>query len=158
MTEKKTKKGGGGKLNRTQTVTIRLDPKLRYLTALAARTQRRTTSGFIEWAIENSLKEVEVYSESGDPIFLADIGNSLWDVEESDRFLKLAIAFPHLLTHNEQIIWKIVTTYIIPRECRSFDDVDIQHKLKVHEQWDELNAIASDTADNSTLIDKLIPS
>ena len=84
-------------IRRTQTVTLRLDPKLRYLTDLAARSQRRTTSGFIEWAIEGSFSEVPVYSESGGVVLLADIDNYLWDVAESDRFLKLASAYPNLL-------------------------------------------------------------
>jgi len=55
--------GGGGKLNRSETVTIRLDPKLRYLTELAARQQRRTLSSFIEWAIDSALKDVVLREE-----------------------------------------------------------------------------------------------
>ena len=51
---------GGSKLNRTETVTIRLDPKLRYLTELAARKQRRTVSSFIEWANRANAKRGHV--------------------------------------------------------------------------------------------------
>ena len=40
------RKGGGGKLARSETVTVRLDPKLRYLAELAARIQRRSVSSF----------------------------------------------------------------------------------------------------------------
>jgi hypothetical protein len=83
-------------IRRTQTVTLRLDPKLRYLTDLAARSQRRTTSGFIEWAIEGSFSEVPVYSESGGVVLLAEIDNYLWDVDESDRFLKTCFCLPKL--------------------------------------------------------------
>jgi hypothetical protein len=46
------RKGGGGKLSRSETVTVRLDPKLRYLAELAARLHRRTLSSYIEWAIK----------------------------------------------------------------------------------------------------------
>src|SRR4051794_21564371 len=56
---------GGAKLNRSETVTVRLDPKLNYLCELAARAQRRTKSSFIEWAVADSLRNVilpEVYS------------------------------------------------------------------------------------------------
>ena len=153
---KASTKGGGGKLNRTQTVTLRLDPKLRYLTDLAARNQRRTTSGFIEWAIENSLKNVGVYQESGDSVSLADIGNYLWDVDESDRFLKLAIGFPTLLTHEEQVIWKLVNTYIIP-DVRSYEELDLGHRINVQENWEELKAVAFGDAEISSLIEKLAP-
>lgn len=112
MADATGKKGGGSKLNRTQTVTLRLDPRLRYLTELAARTQRRTTSGFIEWAIEGSLKEIilepaNAENNRGD-VTLADESYTLWDVDEPDRFILLAINYPHLLTHEEQILWKII--------------------------------------------------
>ena len=44
MTEQEMRKAGGGKLSRSETVTVRLDPKLRYLAELAARIHRRTLS------------------------------------------------------------------------------------------------------------------
>ena len=48
MAKERTAKGGGAKLSRSETVTVRLDPKLRYLAELGARSQRRTVSSFIE--------------------------------------------------------------------------------------------------------------
>src|SRR6516165_4850387 len=54
------RKGGGAKLVRSETVTVRLDPKLRYLGEIAARKQRRTVSSFIEWAIEDVLRRVSI--------------------------------------------------------------------------------------------------
>lgn len=99
-------KGAGGKLARTETVTIRLDPKTRYLAELAGRVHRRTTSSFIEWAIEESLSRVHVTSGKS----IADIATVLWDVDEADRFIALATEFPELLTHKEQLIWKHIRT------------------------------------------------
>ena len=64
MAEEK-RKGGGGKLARSETVTVRLDPKLRYLAELAARKQRRTVSSFIEWAVEQSFSGVNLYQGTG---------------------------------------------------------------------------------------------
>ena len=55
MTEQEMRKGGGGKLSRSETVTVRLDPKLRYLAELAARLHRRTLSSYIEWSIKEAL-------------------------------------------------------------------------------------------------------
>ncbi len=154
MAKKKT--GGGGKLNRSQTVTLRLDPKLRYLTDLAARTQRRTTSGFIEWAIENSLSNVSIADSSG-TVALSEIGDYLWDVDESDRFLKLATGYPSLLTHEEQIIWKVVREDMLIPPINSYEDFHKDHKKRVNDHWDELKAIASGKADKSALFKKLIP-
>jgi hypothetical protein len=155
---KQTKKGkpaGGGKLNRSQTITLRVDPQLRYLTDLAARTQRRTTSGFIEWAIEMALNNVEMGREkNGEPIILAGEGLILWDVDEADRFVKLAIHFPQLLTHDEQVMWKII------RENNSFWDNGYQGSStnrdrflsyinfpKVREYWEMLNGVVDGSAE-----------
>ena len=112
MKKKETRKESGSKLNRTVTVTVRLDPKLRYLADLAARKQRRTLSSFIEWAIEDSLSRVELieggnnYGEAS--INVKDVSETLWDVDESDRLCKLATSYPELLTHEEQRFWKLV--------------------------------------------------
>jgi hypothetical protein len=103
------RRGGGGKLARSETVTVRLDPKLRYLAELAARKQRRTLSSFIEWAIEESLKSIH-FQGTGDDFgpSAASVAAELWDVDEPDRFAKLALNYPDMLTHEEQVLWKLV--------------------------------------------------
>ncbi|MCL1824553.1 MAG: hypothetical protein FWG26_01185 [Betaproteobacteria bacterium] len=106
MTKQEKRKGGVSKLARTETVTIRLDSRLRYLTGLASRVQRRTVSSFIEWAIQESLSLVSVCSAGGGKRPIAEIADKLWDVNEADRFMKLAFHCPDLLTHNEQVLWK----------------------------------------------------
>ena len=105
------RRGGGGRLARTETVTVRLDPKLRYLAELAARKQRRTLSSFIEWAIEENLRNIglsEKYGEDGYSSTLASEATELWDVDEADRFAKLALRYPHMLNHDEQVLWKLI--------------------------------------------------
>ncbi len=106
MADKGKRKGGGGRLTRTETVTVRLDPKLRYLAELGARKQRRTLSSYIEWAIEGSLEAVMIKSMLDREYSIADESGNLWDVGEADRFVKLALKYPDLLTHEEQIMWK----------------------------------------------------
>ena len=90
---------------RSEIVTIRLDPKLRYLAELAARRQRRTLSSFIEWGVSNSLSAVAI-DETGKTV--ADRGDFLWDVDEADRFVRLALNYESLLTHDEQVLWKAI--------------------------------------------------
>src|SRR5215467_4773736 len=101
-------RGGGSKLNRTETVTIRLDPKLRYLTELAARKQRRTVSSFIEWAIEQALSHVELDDEKT----VAQEAGILWDTDEAYRVSKLGLRYPALLTYDEQVLWKLIREYL----------------------------------------------
>jgi hypothetical protein len=156
----------GKPATRTLTVTIRLDPRLKYFAELGSRKQRRTLSSFIEWAIEHSLDSVHIsrswnpesesfYSES-----ISDIGDSLWDVFEADRFAKLAFKCPDLLDHTEQIIWKLVQENgllwrghhdkITGRWTWSID----QSKLifgRLREYWDVFNRVARGEAPTSEL-------
>jgi hypothetical protein len=97
------------RLSRSETVTVRLDPRLRYLADLAARQQRRTLSSFIEWAVEESLGHVTLRTSGGQAVSLASAAPDLWDVDEADRFVRLALRHPELLTHEEQIRWKLIT-------------------------------------------------
>lgn len=105
--------GRGGKLVRSVTVTVRLDPRLHYLAELAARKQRRTLSSFIEWSIEDTLNRVNIF-EGVDPngnhlvTSFSDAANGLWDVDEADRFAKLAFRYPDMLNHTEQVAWKLI--------------------------------------------------
>ena len=98
---------------KSEVVTVRLDPKLKYMAELAARRLRRTLSSYIEWVIEDSLSRVhpsyEANQNSGDyhPTF-AEKTSALWDVDEPDRFAKLAFSYPELLDHEEQRIWKLI--------------------------------------------------
>lgn len=113
MTEQEMRKAGGGKLSRSETVTVRLDPKLRYLAELAARIHRRTLSSYIEWSIKQSLDTEPMRpagwtAEQADGITIGTQAENLWDVDEPDRFAKLALRYPHLLTHEEQVKWKLI--------------------------------------------------
>lgn len=105
-------KSGGSKLTRSEVTTIRLDQKLRYLAELAARKHRRTLSSYIEWAVENSLRDVKLYEGTGynndESITLEEEASALWDVDEAERFIRLAISYPALLTHDEQERWKML--------------------------------------------------
>ena len=38
----------------------------------------------------------------------AFVSAELWDVDEPDRFAKLAIRYPEMLTHDEQVLWKLI--------------------------------------------------
>lgn len=105
-TDTRTAKGGG-KLSRSETVTVRLDPKLRYLAELAARLHRRTLSSYIEWSIESSLGNNLLAGDHSGPS-IKDEAEYLWDVDDADRFAKLALRYPHLLTHEEQVRWKLI--------------------------------------------------
>ena len=102
--------GRGGTLSRSETVTVRLDPKLQYLAQLAARSHRRTLSSWIEWSIKTSIDQEQLpNSEATNGKFsLGAAAAFLWDVDESGRLAQLAFHYPSLMTFEEQLIWKLV--------------------------------------------------
>jgi hypothetical protein len=100
---------GPGK--RSEVVTVRLDPKLKYLAELAARKQRRPLSSYVEWAIERSLSQVHLEEDfNNNTVSVADAErmHHLWDLDEADRIVRLAVTYPELLTHEEQMVWKLI--------------------------------------------------
>lgn len=110
MTEVKRRRKKDGP--RTEVFAMRLDPKLKYLAEIAARKQRRSLANFIEWAVEQALGKVMLLETGGfngqyDRSVLDEAGK-LWDLEPSDRFIKLAENHPNLLTYEEQLIWKVI--------------------------------------------------
>ena len=110
MTEKKRKPKATGP--RTEVFAMRLDPKLKYLAEIGGRKQRRSLANFIEWALDEALKNVKLV-ETGEFNGQSDLSvhveaNKLWDLEPSDRLIKLAESYPDLLTYEEQLIWKAI--------------------------------------------------
>jgi predicted transcriptional regulator len=137
---------------RSATVSVRLDPKLRYLAEIAARKQRRTVSSFIEWAIEDSLNRVAIWEgANGASRSVHDAATQLWDVDECDRFAKLAFHYPDLLTHQEQVIWKLVRENgyfwkgTLDNPTKTFTWYPVETALKnwqLREWWTTLNQVA----------------
>jgi hypothetical protein len=169
---RRKKKGGGGRLARSETVTVRLDPKLRYLAELAARKQRRTLSSYIEWALEESLGRV-VLREGGDiddrvvKVSVSDAAEGLWDVDEADRFVILAFNYPDLLTHQEQILWKLVhrngylwkDEYIVGSNNRLYKTKSPSsfNFERLRDHWDDFVAVAKGEADADILPKGTLP-
>lgn len=165
MGEQEKRKSGGSKLSRSETVTVRLDPKLRYLAELAARIHRRTLSSYIEWAIKDALDGEDVRPAwlRGSELSDHTIGREaeyLWDVDDADRFAKLALRYPYLLTHEEQVLWKLIQENGLlwrGRFAGSEDEwtwrLDEQTLIfeRLREYWDKFVAVAQGVADKSTL-------
>ncbi len=157
--------GRGGKLARSVTVTVRFDPRLHYLAELAARKQRRTLSSFVEWAIEDTLGRLNIYEGwdgRGHQVAYSFnyAATELWDVDEADRFTKLAFRYPDLLTHTEQVAWKLIKENgLLWRGNYSGTEnrwtwVAKEPGLiaeRLHEHWDTFKRVARSEADKSEL-------
>jgi hypothetical protein len=99
MLQKKAKKLSPAK---AESITVRIDPKLRYALELLARNQRRNLSSVVEWAIQRAIDDPKdglvAVGEHGEAVYLLPC---LWSVEESDRFFLLAEFRPDLLSFEE---------------------------------------------------------
>jgi hypothetical protein len=113
MTQTKTTKrrGGGGKLTRSEQVSIRLDPKLRFAAELAASKERRTLSSFIEWAVERAVKEIPLVCREGQWQTADVVTHNVWDLDEAYRFSLLGMHYPELLTYEDQKLWKFICEF-----------------------------------------------
>jgi len=98
------------KMNRSETVSIRLDPRLNYLCDLAARSQRRTKSSFIEAAIDEKISSMNIsnWRDLDYEQTLGERADYLWHVRERERLISLGLAAPHLMTFEEQEVWAVI--------------------------------------------------
>lgn len=155
MVDKKRKSG----TLRTEVFAMRLDPKLKYLAEIAARKQRRSLANFIEWAIEEGLNRVELSPNSQYTNTVWDQSSELWDIDEAERFTKLAFLAPDLLTYDEQILWKIICeTGHIWRGSHNKDgewqwNVTTNNLVRdrLRKYWEDFKKVASGEADRSIL-------
>jgi hypothetical protein len=157
MARQKSQKGQGGQ---TAVISVRLTPKLRYLTELAARKTRRSVSNFIEWAVAESLKQVVLREQP--EITVASRSGYLWNVHEADRFVRLAHEYPDLLTHGEQILWGVIrSSRFLWRESEGPDAALLHADYlppdgyfvfeRLREHWDAFKAVARGEAEPATL-------
>jgi hypothetical protein len=95
----KSQKAKSNTSDKSASITVRLDPKLKYGLEILARKQYRNLSSLVEWALNKALSD---YNEG-----LPDLV-SIWDVYEADRLVKLALYKPELLNFDEQKLWKLI--------------------------------------------------
>jgi len=61
----------------------------------------------VEWAVEEAVQTVIIPSTPGDHDAYT-ITDLVWDVDEADRFIALAINFNNLLNYQEEILFKLI--------------------------------------------------
>jgi hypothetical protein len=165
----KTKEPGGGRLNRSQTVTVRLDPRLNYLCELGARVQRRTKSSFIEWAIDRAIDQVVLVPGSpfGEEAKIGEMADTLWHVREHERLIALATHGPHLMTMEEQEIWAVICEHGHFWRGRWKDNEHVAtwtwearpDKLiheRVAESWEQILQVATEEAEAAEVLPKYL--
>ena len=89
---------------RKEATNFRLEPIVKYTAEIAARVQRKNLTTFLEWSMSESFKKLTF--DDGNTI--ASQMDYLWDIDEADRFIKLAYTYPRLLTYDEQHLLKLI--------------------------------------------------
>ena len=87
-------------------VSLRIDPKTKYLIDLLARDQKRTITGVIEWAIERAAAQERFDNNSN--TFYDEVIDDLWSTDESIRLITLALSKPSLLDYDQTRIWETI--------------------------------------------------
>jgi hypothetical protein len=162
MMAKKASRSSGSRLGRTETVSIRLDPRLNYLCELAARAQRRTKSSYIEAMLDERIQTqvINKWRDYGNeqPDTFGERADALWHVKESQRLVSLGIIAPELMTIDEQEIWSLIEENGIFWRGRWTNigwkwDMELGSIIRdrVDEHWDDLVAVAQGEQDPSVL-------
>ena len=93
-----------------ESITIRVNPKIKYGVELLSRKQHRSLTSVVEWAIDKALKDSQdgffFPDELYDPVTgrrSSDALELLWDPDEISRFIKLAYGWKSLMTYDKVI-------------------------------------------------------
>ena len=157
----KTTKKVGSRLRRTEAITVRLDAKLRFIVELAARSERRTVSSYVENVIESAVSSPAIAHPTRPDQKVSWIGamEFVWDPLESDRIVRLAVMYPYLLNIDEELIWKLLITtpefwttpdLIAEGVVSELYIADIKWPL-VRELWELIKQVAFEEEKRSTL-------
>jgi hypothetical protein len=153
---------------RSETVTFRLDAKLKFLADFVARNQKRKLGNFVEMAVKEAVKKAAktiVISDedepgydgkpSSDPInakTLADLQDNLWSPDEATRFLNVVHIAPSYLGDRDNMLLRILqhSDYFAPSR--------VLHAGRIQEHWNVLAAIRDGKADIGILPNEQRPS
>ncbi len=94
---------------KSDALSLRVDPVVRFGLELAARAGKRTVSGVIESAIETLFENTRLKLPDGEEFSLRHIVSAIWSPNEVERLVGLGIALPNLLDFDESRMWKVIT-------------------------------------------------
>jgi hypothetical protein len=134
---------------KTEALTLRLDPKVRFLIDLLARQKRQSVTGVIESAVEayasNFLVEADLWNEEAGKeipttVSLYKLSQELYSTDDSFRFMMLVWRCPSLLSYEEvrlrETIYK--STFLWDKYPNSENVIDDINTDLLREHWVDL--------------------
>jgi hypothetical protein len=95
----------------TISVSLRIDPKVKYAIDLLAREQKRTITGVVEWSVMQAIRAHKMPGYVGnddEALSLYDFLEMAWSPIESHRIVALGTYMESLLTFEESCLYKVV--------------------------------------------------
>ncbi|MBV4544684.1 hypothetical protein [Pseudomonas triticicola] len=147
---------------KTETLTLRLDPKVKMMIELISRIRRQSITGVVEAAIEGIAFDLDApYFDDGEThnYSLGVIFSEIWSTDESELFINTCFRLPSLLTYEEQRLWETIKISPVFREKPSstlvtdwkIDGVGRLDKAMIRNFWSELTEHVVDSRDNRTV-------
>ena len=124
--------------DKTSSVSVRMDPVIRWQLELLSRIERRSMSAVIEDAIEGRAKSTPADGHGEFSETIAQLGAASYSPNDLERLIRLAMREPSLLTYEEVRQWDVIkkTPELWKDEAfddRRFNDSDfLWHRLNRH--------------------------
>ena len=115
---------------KTETLTLRLDPKSKFAIELLARDQKRTLAGVIEWAVQKALND-QIITTGYDEGSLKQLVEQVWSVDELERVIRLGAFAEHLLSHEEACTWMVIKNNPVLFEVVELDSQGRIRKFRI---------------------------
>jgi hypothetical protein len=131
---------------KTDALSIRIDPRMKYGLELLARHQRRAVTGVVEWTLSEAFKSETIAAPQGVTINFDQIVRLTWSENEIERVLALYFNFPTLLSYEEsRVVNTLLRTYDLWRDL----DSSKLSNFKAHEvlpHWEKLRPVVEKAA------------
>ena len=147
-------------------ISVRIDPKIRYLAELAAEARNESLTKYLEWALDESFKKVTLYKspeleitygpgrgeiELGpapdpeeeqakrDAMLISNKADLLWNENEYVRMAILSSIAPHLVPEEDALFLKYMRESK-DLQVKSDDGTFKLDREKIHREWTSIRA------------------
>lgn len=138
-----------GPRNKSEVITIRINPKLKFGLELVARLHNRSVAQTVEMAIPRVLEDpFDVIQNSRDVRYDRFIVNRLRTPTRGERLLKMVLADPELQGFEEEVLWNKLTRAGVTEdylEGTGLDDLHLrpncnhrEFEERIADFWDKL--------------------
>lgn len=91
---------------KTEALTLRLDPRMKFQIELLSRIWHQSITGVIETAVERAASVVKVSADR--ELTITQLTRDVWSPDDAETLIRLAIQAPHLMSFEESCIWAVI--------------------------------------------------